>query len=413
MYFRFQPFDQGEGVSGLFSWASRMSQLPESVAYKPLQDTNNEFPQTMHGSVSCANFLRRRCHTVSTCKSHSHWTVDNDYTILKVERHFTSLYRYFLRYHLIFALSAKLIKFIFSLVYFYTNTVFVVIFDRNRLRQSAVFNAKLTRTLCVITKTYYMGEHAYSSHLEMLKSYLSHDVLSPMTKTSDVLKESKWEQLRHKLWLSNADLSTRHPSVTVAPVLPQMLGVVDRMANGEQVQPQESMRYEMLRFRTFEQYPRANKPFLTRFAKAGFYYAGNDDEVICYVCRKRVSHWTEDDNPVEVHKKLSPSCRFVTNRIEGNVPIGSSSNDGHTETETTNTGGAAASSLTHEYSGGACGTSNDVQETRNERSHHGDETVKTNHTYNKEPTAHLAEFHTETTTPPTVVVAHARGNDTH
>lgn len=110
----------------------------------------------------------------------------------------------------------------------------------------------------------------------------------------------------------------------VAPVTVKT--VIDRMARGIHVSPEESMRYEMLRFATFQNYPEQDKPFRIRFAQAGFYYAANKDEVVCYCCRKRLGQWSETDDPMAVHLKMSPTCRFLKENAEVNFPLGNYTN---------------------------------------------------------------------------------------
>ncbi|WAR15349.1 DIAP2-like protein, partial [Mya arenaria] len=109
--------------------------------------------------------------------------------------------------------------------------------------------------------------------------------------------------------------------------LPPKLGLAKR----EKVHPKESMRYEMMRFLTLRSYPSDGKPSVLKFAKAGFYYAANKDEVICYCCAKRISNWKPDDDPYQAHKRITPNCSFIVNNGEVNVPVssdtGSYSND--------------------------------------------------------------------------------------
>ena len=51
-----------------------------------------------------------------------------------------------------------------------------------------------------------------------------------------------------------------------------------------------------------------------RLADAGFYFRGHGDEVTCYSCRVRHAGWTSGDNPMEVHRRLSPRCEHVARR---------------------------------------------------------------------------------------------------
>ena len=108
--------------------------------------------------------------------------------------------------------------------------------------------------------------------------------------------------------------------LTVAPAFEPISVIVDKISRGETVPPEISMSYEKLRLLSLRTYPTGDKPFLTQFAMAGFYYAANGDEVVCYCCAKRLSNWTSKDDPVECHRRLNPNCRFFTNNAEVNVP---------------------------------------------------------------------------------------------
>ncbi|CAK6967739.1 E3 ubiquitin-protein ligase XIAP [Scomber scombrus] len=49
-----------------------------------------------------------------------------------------------------------------------------------------------------------------------------------------------------------------------------------------------------------------------RLARAGFYFTGYADRVCCFSCKKTVENWCRGDTPVERHKEVSPSCRFLS-----------------------------------------------------------------------------------------------------
>lgn len=98
--------------------------------------------------------------------------------------------------------------------------------------------------------------------------------------------------------------------------------VLDKLSKGMKVPVEEQMKHEMLRLRSFQGYPTENKPFVIRFAQAGFYYSGRGDEVVCFVCMIRVRNWKEADDPMKVHKSMSPSCQFLINKAAVNIPIG-------------------------------------------------------------------------------------------
>ncbi|XP_045199964.2 baculoviral IAP repeat-containing protein 2-like [Mercenaria mercenaria] len=100
-----------------------------------------------------------------------------------------------------------------------------------------------------------------------------------------------------------------------------LMKVIDKIANGQRVPPQITMQYEMLRFCTLRSYPKENKPFITRIAQAGFYYANSGDELVCYCCARRKSNWSESDIPMDVHRQMNPNCRFLVCNSTVNVPI--------------------------------------------------------------------------------------------
>ncbi|KAK5865094.1 hypothetical protein PBY51_016285 [Eleginops maclovinus] len=49
-----------------------------------------------------------------------------------------------------------------------------------------------------------------------------------------------------------------------------------------------------------------------RLARAGFYFTGQADRVRCFSCQATVENWCRGDTPVERHKEVSPSCRFLS-----------------------------------------------------------------------------------------------------
>ncbi|XP_056143558.1 E3 ubiquitin-protein ligase XIAP [Lampris incognitus] len=59
-----------------------------------------------------------------------------------------------------------------------------------------------------------------------------------------------------------------------------------------------------------------------RLARAGFYFTGQADRVRCFSCRKTVENWCRGDTPVERHKEVSPSCKFLSCAHRGNFNPG-------------------------------------------------------------------------------------------
>lgn len=74
------------------------------------------------------------------------------------------------------------------------------------------------------------------------------------------------------------------------------------------------------RYQTFDyRWPHA---FLnTRIlAKIGFYYIGPSDQVQCFFCKVKVSHWEPEDNEVSEHRRWSPNCPLLKRRETSNIP---------------------------------------------------------------------------------------------
>ena len=69
------------------------------------------------------------------------------------------------------------------------------------------------------------------------------------------------------------------------------------------------------RLTTFETWSKQILPNKFDLAKAGFYYIGNGDEVICFACSEKVfakvNSWEKTDVPFDEHKKWSPNCMFL------------------------------------------------------------------------------------------------------
>ncbi|KAH3810583.1 hypothetical protein DPMN_138976 [Dreissena polymorpha] len=107
----------------------------------------------------------------------------------------------------------------------------------------------------------------------------------------------------------------------MTPVFSPVNAIITRLAEGKRVHPKESMRHESLRLCTFRTYQTYGKPSCIKLAKAGFYYASQGDEVICYCCAKRISNWNEKDDPMRAHRLVSPSCPFLIRNSEVNEPV--------------------------------------------------------------------------------------------
>ena len=73
------------------------------------------------------------------------------------------------------------------------------------------------------------------------------------------------------------------------------------------------MRNFYVRMMTYARWPIQLRQKPRELAKAGFYYTGNHDAVICFCCGLRAYQWKKNDDPVMEHYRLSPRCPHVTN----------------------------------------------------------------------------------------------------
>lgn len=67
-----------------------------------------------------------------------------------------------------------------------------------------------------------------------------------------------------------------------------------------------------VRRQTFVFYPCWSEADVNELVDAGFRFTGDDDTTECFCCNLQVSNWKRGDNPMEVHRRRSPSCPFVT-----------------------------------------------------------------------------------------------------
>ncbi|KAG8200119.1 hypothetical protein JTE90_018908 [Oedothorax gibbosus] len=83
---------------------------------------------------------------------------------------------------------------------------------------------------------------------------------------------------------------------------------------------QDDYKYEYKRIETFSSWKVDCPVDAARLAKAGFYYSGNGDEVICFSCDGHIKNWNYGDIVQKRHLESFPNCNFVNNR-SSNVPM--------------------------------------------------------------------------------------------
>ena len=92
--------------------------------------------------------------------------------------------------------------------------------------------------------------------------------------------------------------------------------IIKQMA-GDHIDIKEQMAFEGNRLLSFKTWPSNANANPTLLAKAGFYYSGNSDEVICFVCEGKIRNWQKDANPNLEHIKQYSDCPFTCGSIGG------------------------------------------------------------------------------------------------
>jgi hypothetical protein len=79
----------------------------------------------------------------------------------------------------------------------------------------------------------------------------------------------------------------------------------------------EFFRVEANRLETFEIFPIELKPVITSLSRNGFMFTGN--RCVCIFCSKQINQINSRDDILQMHYKLSKSCKFYKSGL--NIPI--------------------------------------------------------------------------------------------
>ncbi|GIY08509.1 baculoviral IAP repeat-containing protein 2, partial [Caerostris extrusa] len=82
-------------------------------------------------------------------------------------------------------------------------------------------------------------------------------------------------------------------------------------------------KYEEERIKSFSSWKVHYPVDPDRLAKAGFFYTGNEDEVVCFSCHGHIKGWNYGDVVLKKHAEMFPNCNFVNNK-SNNVPLAQS-----------------------------------------------------------------------------------------
>lgn len=84
----------------------------------------------------------------------------------------------------------------------------------------------------------------------------------------------------------------------------------------------EADKLRAIRQRSFSHWEWKNDPFTVRMIVAGFFFCNVHDRTICLYCNLICHEWKLDsDDPIEVHKTLSPQCPYVLSTLINNPAI--------------------------------------------------------------------------------------------
>ena len=82
-----------------------------------------------------------------------------------------------------------------------------------------------------------------------------------------------------------------------------------KLLSGYEFSTDEKMQFEMLRVQSFQDLPASCNVSPLRLARTGFFSSGSSDEVTCFSCGVKYKGWQNNDNPNDVHHRISPDCR--------------------------------------------------------------------------------------------------------
>ena len=78
------------------------------------------------------------------------------------------------------------------------------------------------------------------------------------------------------------------------------------------------------RLQSFAQPPQAwplESPTPLELAEVGFWYTGQEDRVVCWMCTAEVSGWREKGNPLVEHHAANPTCQFLVDNFSEEISV--------------------------------------------------------------------------------------------
>uniref|UniRef100_A0A8W8JHI4 RING-type domain-containing protein n=1 Tax=Magallana gigas TaxID=29159 RepID=A0A8W8JHI4_MAGGI len=90
-----------------------------------------------------------------------------------------------------------------------------------------------------------------------------------------------------------------------------------------------SMNMELIRLKSFQNFPSSKDVSTLRLARQGFYYSMEYDVTICFACGCRKRDWRSGDDIEVVHRNMSPDCPLLSSQPTSNIKIGNNKRNGH------------------------------------------------------------------------------------
>ncbi|VDI16851.1 Hypothetical predicted protein [Mytilus galloprovincialis] len=157
------------------------------------------------------------------------------------------------------------------------------------------FRKKWKRILALLYLCLIVGQNVYNVKFEKDRKHFEQDKIGETFVLADLLRFHTF-------------------SLSVGIVMPSNMDkYFNNIANGQIQRANDSMSIEMLRIYSLRNFPRKINISMIRLARAGFYSTGNSTETICFRCGVIYRDWISGDDPMHIHRHLSPTCDLVSN----------------------------------------------------------------------------------------------------
>lgn len=165
---------------------------------------------------------------------------------------------------------------------------------------------------------YWIGYCGGKTNIDTTKCYFCNVEISKWIKDDDVLTEHERLSRHCKFILrfntDNVPIDAKLLNSRLSP--PTAARVLLQMDKEDADADDDICRFiiyadEKVRSETFKNWPNAMPIKAKDLYKAGFFYTGNGDCVVCFYCGLCLRQWTRYDDPLVNHVEFSYSCKFL------------------------------------------------------------------------------------------------------